>query len=100
MKRKYFIAIYEGGAVYEPAEGGYYIPVLELDSVSREKYSEKHARRILCDYIAELTEIHGEPIRRSRYRATFRTGDYIGEEMEIRITAAPEQHEKIYHGYC
>lgn len=27
MKRKYFIAIYEGGAVYEPAEGGYYVPV-------------------------------------------------------------------------
>ena len=100
MKREYYIAIYEGGAVYEPAEGGYYVPVLELDNVSREQYSEKHARRILRDYIAELTKIHGEPISRSRYRATFSTGDYIGEEMEIRITAAPEEHERHYYGYC
>lgn len=98
--KKYYIAIYEGGAVYEPAEGGYYVPVLELDSVSNEQYSEKHARRIFRDYIAELTAIHGEPIRRSRYRATFRTGDYIGEKMEIRITAAPEEHERRYYGYC
>lgn len=100
MKRKYYIAIYEGGAVYEPAEGGYYVPVLALDSVSNEQYSEKHARRILRDYIAELTEIHGKPIRCSRYRATFSTGDYIGNEIEIRITAAPEEHEQHYYGYC
>ena len=98
--KKYYIATYEGGAQYEPAEGGYYVPVLELDTVSRDQYSEKHARRILAAMIDNYTEIYGEPVRRSRYRATFCTGHYIGDEMQIRITAAPKQHEKLYHGYC
>ena len=94
------IAEYRGGAVYEPAEGGYYVPVLDCDAVSVKKYSEKHARRAFKKAVAEWSEIYGEPDYCGRYYAEWTTGKYVGDSFEVRMTTNPSIHEVEYHGYC
>ncbi len=44
-EKYFYITEYQGGAEYEPAEGGYYVPVTEVSGISVKRYKEKHERR-------------------------------------------------------
>lgn len=100
MANKFYIAEYQGGAVYEPAEGGYYVPVSECSAVTVKAYKEKHARRVFLQTVKEYSEYYGEPACLTRYYARWNTGNYVGDEFEVRITTTPEKHEVHYYGYC
>ena len=99
MNKKLYIAEYEGGAEYEPAEGGYYVPVKTLCSTSI-AYGLKHIKREFKKYVKELKDYYGEPDFESKNRVHWTTGKYIGEEYEVRITSVPEKYEELYYGYC
>ena len=99
-KKLYHIVEYMGDAVYEPAEGGYYVPVIEVSGISVKRYKEKHARRELKKAIKEISEYYGEPSYIGRYNVIWSTGKYIGDTFEIRMTGCPEKHEQKYYGYC
>lgn len=96
---KYHIAYYNGDAAYEPAEGGYYVPELYVGYVSDKTYKKRHALREFRKAVTAFTEEYGEPWFVNAFRAHWHTGKYIGDDFEIRITAIPELHERIYAGY-
>lgn len=103
MRKKekyYYVVEYMGGAEYEPAEGGYYVPVTEVCGISSKCYKEKHAMRELKKATAEYTDYYGEPAYVGKYRVAWRTGKYIGDTFEVRITSEPALHEETYKGYC
>ncbi len=99
-ERRFHVVEYMGGAEYEPAEGGYYVPVTEVCYISEKRYKEKHAIRELKKAIVEYAEYYGEPAYVGKYNVIWRTGKYIGDTFEIRITDYPEKHEVKYYGYC
>lgn len=100
-KEKYYHVVeYMGGAVYEPAEGGYYVPVTEICYISDKRYKEKHAIRELKKAMADYVEYYGEPSFVGKYHVVWRTGKYIGDTFEVRITDCPSMHEEVYTGYC
>lgn len=99
-KKYFYIVEYQGDAEYEPAEGGYYVPVTEVSTVSTKRYKEKHARRELKKAIKEASEYYGEPTYVGKYVAIWSTGKYVGDTFEIRMTGCPALHEQHYYGYC
>lgn len=101
MKR-YNIVKYEGSAVYEPAEGGYYVPVLFVDAVSTEKYKMPHAQREFRKVVAEISDRYGKPTYLTKTSARWSTGDYVGDEIAVHIESesAVGRHEVHYYGYC
>ena len=98
--KKYFVSIYEGNAVYEPAEGGYYVPETRFSDTTATSMSFRHARRFFRQMVKEMTEAYGEPCSYSGFRATFRTGRYIGDYIVVRMESIVGLHEAIYQGYC
>lgn len=99
-EKRFYIVEYQGGAEYEPAEGGYYVPVTEVSGISVKSYKLKHALRELKKGIKEYSEYFGEPNCVTKYYAHWSTGKYIGDDFELRITTEPAMHEKVYTGYC
>lgn len=93
---------YEGGAVYEPAEGGYYVPVLGVSEVSSRKYKWKHALRVFRQEVRDMTEAYGEPDYMTKTSAHWTTGIYVGDEIELHIESESVvgSHEVHYSGYC
>ena len=94
------IVKYDGGRVWEPAEGGYYVPITYVSGESKEKYKWKHAQREFRKAIRNYTEYYGEPEFVTTYRAYWRTGKYIGDEVELRLETVVGRHEEKYYGYC
>ena len=94
------IVEYNGGRVWEPAEGGYYVPILYVNWASKDKYKWKHAQRVFKQMIRDCAEEYGEPDFATTYRAYWRTGKYIGDEMELRLETVVGRHEEKYYGYC
>lgn len=101
MKR-YNIVKYAGGAVYEPAEGGYYVPVLFVDAISTEKYKMPHAQREFRKIVAEISDRYGKPTYLTKTSATWTTGNYVGDEIAVYIESesAVGRHAVHYYGYC
>lgn len=94
------IVKYEGGAVYEPAEGGYYVPVLGVCEVSRCKYKWRHALRAFRREVQSMSEYYGEPDCLTKTSAHWTTGNYVGDDIELHIESVVGSHEVVYHGYC
>ncbi len=97
---KYRIVHYEGGAVFEPAEGGYYVPVLGVSEVSKCQYKIKHALRAFRQEVRDMTEAFGEPDYVTKTSAHWTTGIYVGDTLELHIESVVGSHEVRYTGYC
>jgi hypothetical protein len=91
---------YDGGAVYEPAEGGYYVPTMSVSAVSECKYGRKHALRAFRQEVEAMKEEYGEPDSLTKTSAHWTIGRYIGEEIEMHIESRIGSHEVSYKGYC
>lgn len=91
---------YSGGRVWEPAEGGYYVPVLYVSDESKEKYKWKHAQREFRKAIRDYSELYGEPCFVSRYCAYWAMGKCIGDDFQLRLETVVGKHEVGYYGYC
>lgn len=96
-KRYVALAEYDGGAVYEPAEGGYYVEVSRLANVYPLCY--KHARRKLRQIAAEYKR-DGYEVAEYSDGIVIRFSAYVGDFVKFKITRTPEKHEQHYHGYC
>lgn len=96
-KRYTYIGVYYGDAVYEPAEGGYYVEITRLNSAI--KLSYKHARRKLRHF-AEEWRADGYEVSEYNDGIVVHTGPYIGDVIKFLITRKPESREEHYHGYC
>lgn len=98
----YYLVQYYGSAIYEPAEGGYYVPILNVAEVSTCKYGYKHALRAFRQAVEDLTEVFGEPDYVSKRYAHWTTGKYVGNEVELYIENEHKVgcHEEKYYGYC
>lgn len=99
---KYYLVQYYGGAVYEPAEGGYYVPILEESGVSTCKYGYKHALRAFKQAVEDMTKMYGEPDVLTKKYAHWTTGRYIGDDVELHVENEHRVgcHEVKYYGYC
>lgn len=93
-----YLSVYEGDAVYEPAEGGYYVE--QLHHTGERKLSFKHAKRELRRWMRVMLEDGHELLGYSSTHATFRTGAYVGDRTEFHIESTLGKHESLYHGYC
>lgn len=99
MRVMYYLVQYEGSSVYEPAEGGYYIPILEESAVSTCKYGYKHALRAFKQAVEDMTEIYGKPDVLTKKYAHWTTCD--GDvELHIENERRVGCHEVKYYGYC
>ena len=99
---KHHIVKYVGSAVYEPAEGGYYVPVLFVDAVSTEKYKMPHAQREFRKVVAEISDRYRKPTYLTKTSATWKIGNYVGDEIAVYIESesAVGRHAVHYYGYC
>ena len=93
---------YRGDAVWEPAEGGHFVPVSLFECESKKAYKMKHALREFRKIVKYTSEDYGDPVYLTRFCARWRTGPYIGDEIELRIESEQSvgRHEERYHGYC
>lgn len=100
--KKFAIVEYEGDAVYEPAEGGYYVPILEVSRVSEKQYGYKHALRAFRKEAEAITAYYGEPVHQDKTYARWVTGNYVGDEIILYIENADKigEHTERYYGYC
>ena len=97
-KRYVYVCEYEGNAIYEPAEGGYYVEVSQL--VRAERMSFHHAKRRLRQFAGYYLDDGFYEGYCGTTEARIRTGCHVGDFIEYRITRNPEAHEIHYHGYC
>lgn len=88
--RYVYLCTYEKDSVYEPAEGGYYVPIRR--HVGTVRLGLKHAPRMMRQ-LKEFHEQYGELTGHSAYSVY--TDDY---EYHIERVAGSKEH--LYHGYC
>ena len=95
-----FVSIYESDSVYEPAEGGYYVPELLLYRTSV-PMKWKHARRYFRKLVEKYAQSYGAPVYMSASNhVLFHTGSGYNDTVEIRIERRAGEHEERYGGYC
>ena len=90
----YYVVVYDGGAVYEPAEGGYYVDtVTAVHSKGFKMLSDarKYARK-LADQ-EELPKINDDLYEYE--------GKYVGDYKAVAVEKSSEylQRTSKYHGY-
>lgn len=85
-----YIGVYAKDSVYEPAEGGYYVPILRC--ISSTKMGFRHAKRLLRR-LREEVQKYNDLLGYSN------TSLYC-EYYEYHIEKTPGAHEHFYHGYC
>lgn len=96
--RYVYLSLYYGDAVYEPAEGGYYVPIRRLSKAVRMSYH--HARRLIRQYRAAM-EREGCLTGYDNHTVYFNTSHWSGQPSDMYvIEGEPGSHEELYHGYC
>lgn len=98
----YYLVQYEGSSVYEPAEGGYYVPILEMSRVSTSRYGYKHALKAFKLAVEDMTYSYGNPDVLTKKHARWNTKTFCGYDVELYIEDENKLgcHEVLYYGYC
>jgi len=108
----YYVSIYEHGAVYEPAEGGYYVDVADLSSAKgfqTIEEAQKYAEEVAQEYIGSTGDAWGSDLGDIREGGSsvkgatdyHLEGKYIGDGVDICVEDPKSlgKKEYHYHGY-
>lgn len=104
-KKYYYLVTYVGEAIYEPAEGGYYVKRMVMDDRSYERYAADEIVQAFHEAVEDFTNSHyGKPdiVKVREGYAHWMTGRHVGDDFELYIESeeAVGCHETEYHGYC
>lgn len=101
LKKKWYVVLVNRHMVYEPAEGGYYVPEFHIVDTLTYK-SKKHAYRdykyLVNYYNKENTFWYSEPKTNKSNTETVWEG--TDDSVIIAFTNTPEVYEHRYNGYC
>lgn len=96
-RRWYYVSFYQEFPVYEPAEGGYYVPENVLQFHYRYG-SLKRARKEFKRILEESKECY-QPFDIINKNSAYSTSDYIGRGSSLHIETKLGVHQYFYEGY-